>query len=299
MHEFAIAVAKIKGKLFQAYLRAIDFFSGSNLSRFKIVRISCFVLSDFFSPYFAEIDGRKMFFGSDSFLMFSVRSRKYENFESEIIMNEIKRGDVVVDLGANIGYYTLIFSELVGESGKVFSFEPEQKNFELLKRNIEANGCKNVVLEKKLVSNEDGKRILFLEPNGFVGHTICDFYENAPPIEIESVSLDNYFKNQNGKIDFVKMDIEGAEGEAFLGMRRILRKNRNLKIITEFLPEKMELSKVKPKEFLKMIEEENFEVFEICENEKMLKKVNLKRFLSRPEVFEKGFLTNFLCKRKN
>ena len=77
----------------------------------------------------------------------------YNKFETEIVKNQIKESDIVIDIGAHIGYFSLIFAKLVGNNGKVFSFEPEPENYKILKKNIEINNYQNVILEQKGVSD--------------------------------------------------------------------------------------------------------------------------------------------------
>lgn len=105
---------------------------------------------------FAVVQGHKMFLDSKDSLGLSLKG-VHEEFETELVKRMIKRGDVVLDIGANIGYYTLIFAKIVGEDGKVFAFEPDPTNFALLKRNVEINGYKNILLVQKAVSNKSGK----------------------------------------------------------------------------------------------------------------------------------------------
>lgn len=87
----------------------------------------------------------------------------HEKFETEIFKKEIKKGDKVLDLGANIGYYTFLAAQLVGEKGKAFDFEPKPTNFSLLKMNIETNSYKNVITIQKAVSDKTGKGRLYLK----------------------------------------------------------------------------------------------------------------------------------------
>ena len=158
-----------------------------------------------------EINGHKMFLDSKDTLRLSILG-VHEPFETEIIKKEIKKGDTVLDIGANIGYYTLIFAELVGENGKVFAFEPDPTNFAILEKNVEANGYKNVVLVQKAVTNKPGKLGLYLNEDRKAAHRIYDPHNGSKSIEIESIKLDDYFKDYDGEMDFIKMDIEGAEG---------------------------------------------------------------------------------------
>jgi len=69
----------------------------------------------------------------------------FEKYETKLFKKSIKRGMVVLDIGANIGYYTLLAARLVGDEGKVFAFEPDPYNYSLLRKNIEANRYNNVI----------------------------------------------------------------------------------------------------------------------------------------------------------
>jgi len=111
-----------------------------------------------------------------------------------LIKKYIQRGAVVLDAGAKIGYFTLIFARLVGDEGKVFAFEPAPENFALLKKNVEINGYQNVVIEQKAISNKTGKARLYLYEDHKGKHRIFDPGEGQQFIEIETIRLDDYFE---------------------------------------------------------------------------------------------------------
>ena len=79
-----------------------------------------------------------------------------------MIKQEVKEGNNVIDIGANIGYFTLLFAKLVGPNGKVFAFEPDPTNFSILKKNIEENNYDNVILSQKAISDKTETTKLFL-----------------------------------------------------------------------------------------------------------------------------------------
>ncbi|SEH08434.1 cobalt-precorrin-6Y C(15)-methyltransferase [Candidatus Venteria ishoeyi] len=160
----------------------------------------------------------------------------FEEQEVAVVKEQVKSGDTVLDIGANIGYYTLIFAKLVGKQGKVFAFEPEPDNFALLQKNIEINGYSNIVLIPKAVSDKNEIIKLYLcEKNKGMHRAYNSIFCNKY-IEIESIRIDDYFQQNNQTIDFIKMDIEGYEYTALQGMLNILRNNKNIKILTEFSP---------------------------------------------------------------
>ena len=153
------------------YKKIIRIIYGHNFGKiypFKIIKH--FIIS-LLRSNFAEIQGHKMFLDSKDSLGLSI-NKIYEPFETDFVQKEIKRGDVVLDIGANIGYYTLILAKCVGKEGKVFAFEPEPNNFSLLKKNIQINGYKNVVLVQKAVSNKNEKLMMYLNKDNIGCHTI-------------------------------------------------------------------------------------------------------------------------------
>ena len=109
---------------------------------------------------YAEILGHKMYLDPNDSLNLSIDG-VFGEFDTSLVESKINQNDIVVDLGANIGYYTLLSARKIGKNGKVFSFEPEPRNFELLKKNIQINNYDNVILEQKDVSDKSTKEQLF------------------------------------------------------------------------------------------------------------------------------------------
>ena len=278
------------------YKKAFKILRGHGIEKFYPAKVISRFIFSHLKPSFVEVQGHKMFIDSKSSLRLLILGA-YEPFETELVQKEIKRGDVVLDIGANIGYYTLIFAKLVGEEGKVFAFEPDPTNFSLLKKNVEINGYKNVELVQKAVSNKTGKIKLYLSRYNNVCHCIYNSHDGRQSIEVETIRLDDYFKNYNGEVDFIKMDIEGAEGEAIQGMFNLLKKNNNVKIITEFLPIGLKSSSINPEKYLKLLIELGFKLYEINEREKKIKPVNIPKLLEMYSP-EKGIYTNLLCLRE-
>jgi len=242
-----------------------------------------------------EIQGNKMFIDTiDSSMLFM--KGVYEPLITELFKKEIKKGDVVLDIGANIGYYTLIFAKFIGEEGKVFAFEPEPSNFALLKKNIKTNGYQNVTLEEKVISNKNGKIKLYIseESNGL--HRIYGLEDGWKSIEVESIRLDDYFKGYNGKIDWIKIDIEGGEWAAFQGMSLLLEKNKNLKIVTEFSPCFLKEFGINPEEYLRLLQKYGFTIYNLNEENKKIEVYNITELL-KIYTPEKRNNTNLLCLR--
>jgi FkbM family methyltransferase len=222
----------------------------------------------------------------------------YEPRETELVKREIKKGDVVLDIGAHIGYYSLIFAKYVGRKGKVFAFEPDPDNFTLLKKNVEINGYENTVLIQRAVSNQTCKGKLFLWEEGTDDHRIYDSHDNRMCIEIDVIKLDDYFKNYDGKIDFIKIDIQGAELMALKGMSNLLNRNEELRILTEFWPFGLKKSGADSEEYLKLFISHGFELYQINKMRKKMEPLNLSELLETYTPEERNFTSLYCVKRK-
>ena len=88
---------------------------------------------------YVEIDGQKIFLDKEDSLLLSTRKDNYDKFEINYLKQIIKEGDIIIDLGANIGYYVLMESSILGINGRIVAVEPVPKNMHLLKKNLELN----------------------------------------------------------------------------------------------------------------------------------------------------------------
>jgi len=219
----------------------------------------------------------------------------WEPRESEILKNLVKKGMKLVDIGANIGYYTLLFSKWVGEDGIVFSFEPESENFELLKKNININRAENVRCYQKAISSKNESRLLFLAPENKGDHKIIDLHESeiSEKTMVECVTLDSSEASKH-KIDLIKMDIQGSEMLALNGMTETLEKNQDIIILTEIWPYGIEKSGYSPTEFFDKLKKYGFEISVIGEKEV----IPIERDFKLLTNYQPTDYVNLLCKRK-
>lgn len=144
-----------------------------------------------------------------------------------------KPGDIVVDAGARIGTFAVKVSRAVGKEGRVIAIEPEPRNFACLLKNVQANHLTNVIPVQKLLWSEPRSLKLYLSRNGASHSVFCDsFYDSTgEAITVEAQDLDSIVKHLGiDSVDFVKMDIEGAEVQAMSGMRDTLNSNVRLAI---------------------------------------------------------------------
>lgn len=121
----------------------------------------------------ARVNGLKMYMDPDEKAsnMASFLWGQYEPATTAVVMKVVTSGDVVVDVGAHWGYFTLLAASLCGTRGRVFAFEPHPRNLALLSKNVAANGLTNVVVVQKAVSNRAGTAELLQSPST-TGHSI-------------------------------------------------------------------------------------------------------------------------------
>jgi len=158
---------------------------------------------------------------------------KQDAFEIKLLKEHIKKNDTVLDIGANIGFYATILSDIVGEHGTVHCFEPDTKNFEHLKKATAS--IKNIKINNKAAGPRTEKLKIYTSKNLNVDHRTYKPEEYDQEIEIDAVSIDDHLASAP-KVDFIKMDIQGFEMQAIQGMQTILEKNKDVKIISEFWP---------------------------------------------------------------
>jgi FkbM family methyltransferase len=193
-----------------------------------------------------------------------------EAFETKIFRSAIKKGMTVVDIGANLGCYTLMAANLVGEKGKVFAFEPDSENFSLLLKNIEANGHQNVKASDIAISDKLGKIKLFLSEEHRGNHKIYDSGEGRRTVGVQTIPLDNFFKGESARIDVIKIDVEGAEAMVFAGMKQIIKANPKVTIFMEFGPKALKSAGSSAEDLLKTIKNQGFLIHIINEEKNRL-----------------------------
>jgi len=197
----------------------------------------------------------KINFGLYKFIYF-IYKNIFEKEEIKFIKSSVKPGMTVLDIGANIGFYSLIFSNLVGNEGKVYCFEPEKKNFLHLKDLC--NGRKNIVLYNLAVSDHDGLLTLYLSNNLNVDHLTYDNNEGRKKILIKCVTIDNLFKDI--KFDFIKIDTQGFEFSVIRGMKKTLSRLKKIILLSEFSRFDLKEAGESHKDYLNFLKKYNLKI---------------------------------------
>ena len=274
--------------------KIINILLNSSLVRSKLIISIGRIIQSFSKSDFVEIEGRKIFTRNNDGLALSI-FKIYEPNQTEVVKKYVHEGDTVIDIGAHVGYYTLLMAQLVGENGKVYSFEPDPANFQLLKKNVEINGFENVVLIQKAVSNITDKVKLFLGDDDSAINRIYDakLGDAKESIDVESVTIDEYFKENDELINFIKIDSEGSEVKIINGMKQFLSRNQELVMMTEFFPFLIKKSGDEPNQYLKSLEKSGFSLYNILDKNEKTNKINSENFLE--SGINSEYCTNLLC----
>ncbi|MAV76169.1 MAG: hypothetical protein CL691_06075 [Cellvibrionales bacterium] len=168
----------------------------------------------------------------------------WESYETSILEALLFPGATFIDVGANIGYYSLIGAMLVGDNGRVVAFEPEQDNFSLLEKNLSFNKINNVVAVNAGLSVDQRQGRLYLNEENRGDHQIYRQDDSAAPRNEQAINLvaGNHFLSQQlsppvRQIDVLKIDTQGAELLVLSGLMPLLKSSLpQLKMIIEFTP---------------------------------------------------------------
>lgn len=151
----------------------------------------------------------------------------------KILRNEVQPGMVVMDLGANLGYVSLIMAEIVGSSGKVYAIEPNPHNYKILNKNISTNQYADIIFPFQMgISNKDGMMDFYISDKTNLGGMMSSKHTKGS-IQVKIKTLDTFLKDKEIP-NFIKMDIEGHEVEVLDGMYNVAKKTVNsMKILME------------------------------------------------------------------
>lgn len=189
---------------------------------------------------------------------------EYEPGLTKAFLSIVHEGDTVIDIGANIGYYTMLGAQAVGQKGKVYAFEPDPGAYALLRTNAEVNRFTNIVAEQKALSNRPGTLTLYRGCTNKGDNRVIAPSDKRETVTVEAVALDDYLPN-NAKIRFIKSDTQGAEGMVLEGMRRTIERNKELYFAVEFWPYGLARSGWPPDRFLMLVHSLGFTIQEIDE----------------------------------
>jgi FkbM family methyltransferase len=185
-----------------------------------------------------------------------LRSRRYEPVETDLFERVVRPRMVVVDVGANLGVYTLLAARAVGDAGRVVAIEPNPPMFGLLTRNVLENGMRNVDLVCKAVGSEAGEMSLYRVPGhpALASLSSTNARASTDRIPVEMETLDALLAAlEIGHVDLMKVDTQGAELEVLEGAREMIERDRPL-LFVEYWPAGLRGMNHDPPELLARLE---------------------------------------------
>ena len=157
----------------------------------------------------------------------------YEEKEIRFLTGVLEPGDVFIDLGANIGLFSLVASSIISDTGKVYAFEPYSENFVRLTHHLQLNQCTNVIAEQSAVSDQAGAIDLKGDRSSNNKGMISQYNKTFTVTEtVPCLTLDKYYNDKiKTSVKCIKLDIEGGELNAIRGMAGILKMHNPILLI--------------------------------------------------------------------
>jgi len=202
-----------------------------------------------------------------------------------LIRKTVKKGMTVLDIGANIGFYSMLLSRLVGSTGKVIAYEPEERNISILKKITRKRS--NIFVHPTACGEKTKILKLYLSKNMNIDHQTYDSGEQRTVRNVRCVAVDEDLEKEQN-VGFMKIDVQGYDYYALLGMKKTIQRSRELTLVGEFWPYALKKAGVEQVEYLRLLEELGFKVhFFHAETDPLL-----------PEIVEnKYFYTDFYASK--
>ena len=190
---------------------------------------------------------------------------EWEPEETELVKKLIKPSDVFVDVGANLGYYSLLAAR--AGASHVYAFEAQPSTYELLGKNVIINWMTKFITYENLAIYSHTTDLEFFVRNRYPGNSSLGYtppdqlqkwFDTTTAVKVHAVSLDDYFADRPERIDLVKVDVEGAEPAVFEGAQRTLARNRDIKILCEWSPDQMATARQDPAHLIELWAEQRF-----------------------------------------
>lgn len=180
----------------------------------------------------------------------------WEPDETSYLRRVLRPGDTFVDVGAHVGYFSVLAAACVGPSGRVVAVEPELRNLKLLQRNLALNGSHQAEILPFAAHCDRGWMSLQLDEENRGGHRLAPLKKDLPLVRC--VRLDDVLE---GRVDVVKVDVQGFDLEAVQGLERTIAANPSMTILVELSPLELSLRQVAVEEVLASYEQQGFAVW--------------------------------------
>lgn len=216
--------------------------------------------------------------------------KEFEPKTTTFMKNHIRPGMTIVDVGANIGYFTLLMAQLTKPNGFVYALEPTPLNLEFLRKNVTNNNLSNTQILPYAAGSQSRVRKFYARKSSNVSSFFGTDTLADTAIEVQEISLDNIFEQS---VDFVKIDVEGAEIEVLRGMKHILTNNPDICLVIEWNPRALHNAGYEAEALPIILQESGFSLSMPGDKRTVNEICRLLRTQNMPE----GWYTNLFAKR--
>ncbi len=182
-------------------------------------------------------------------------ARVWEPYETSLLVRMLTPGDTFVDVGANIGYFSLLAARCVGAGGQVFAFEPDPDNAALFRASIVLNGFEQRIdLAEAGLSDSAQRGALYLSADNLGDHQIYAGAEARPSVPIELLRGSDYLQGKLNRIDLLKIDTQGSEFQVVNGLLPLLQRlPPALRIMLELTPYSLRQAGASGRELIELL----------------------------------------------
>jgi FkbM family methyltransferase len=190
---------------------------------------------------------------------------------TEWFRSTLKPGMTFIDIGANVGYFSVLAAFLVGWGGRVIAFEAMPATYELLAKNVIVNWMTTFSTAENVALYSDSRRLKFYIRKYYHGnsslagisHEEGRLYDDIEEIEVEAISLDEYLCKNPARPDVIKVDVEGSELQVFKGARQTLASNPDVIVMCEWSQDQIRTAKDDPAELVEELRGHGFKAYRI------------------------------------
>jgi len=259
--------------------KGLGYFIFSRLQKYRFTRRFVAI----FKKNYVQIEGYKLYINPMDTVVSATLAKTgtWEPFVSKQFIQIAKKARTIVDVGGNIGYFSLLGAACSKSTAEIFVFEPDEVNFQSLTKTVKENKLENITCEKVAIAQKSGEISLYISPDNLGDHRTFDSGDNRETEVVRVVSLDDYFSEYPHDIDLLKIDIQGYEHFAIVGANQLFQKKRIKVILSELWPYGLKLAGCDWRNYLQILEESGFSLWEINEEDQIIRRLNKQKIADK------------------
>ncbi len=247
----------------------------------------------FKKPY-VNVLGKKLYINKmDTVVSESLLGKEtWEPQMTKLLLKYLSKYRTFVDIGANIGYFSLIIGNTLIDKGKVFAFEPASNNFKFLEKTINEANLGNITIEKLALGDSESEGFIYLNDENFGDQRLWG-EKTKKKEKIQITTLDRYFSNISTNPELVKIDVQGYELKVLKGAISLLKKKRIKVIVSELWPSGLKSAGDSWEKYVAYLRKYGFNLFEILDSGKTIPFSD--RYIKEEYLEDNEFTTNILA----